>query len=350
MRVCVGCRATVNTGDGHIDCARCKQSYHSLCVNISDKELQKMTAKNKKDWLCPDCVCKIPRGDNSNTPIRASSSTTSTSSNVTTRRNLKESQPGDDDVHNDSVSRSEIRVIINEIMKECTRSITRRLDQIQSDINSFKESLGFYNEYFEKLKSDIETQTTEVRQLKEDNTKLRVEVNTLTTRLTQLDQISRSANLELQCVPEHKNENVVKIVQQLGRAISCPIDEKDISHCTRVAKINQQSSRPRTILIRLSTPRLRDKLLAASMEYNKKNPGNKLNTSHLGICDDKKPAVYLVENLSPENKALHAAARARARELSYKFVWVRAGRVFMRKTDTSEFVCVRNMEMLQGLV
>jgi hypothetical protein len=112
----------MNAGERYIDCARCTQSYHGLCANISDKELQKMTIRMKKDWLCPDCVCKIPKGDNSNTPIRASPATTSTSSNVTLRRNFTGSQPPEDDNEYtdeaDTIPCSELRMITNEIIKE----------------------------------------------------------------------------------------------------------------------------------------------------------------------------------------------------------------------------------------
>ncbi|CAK1578105.1 unnamed protein product [Parnassius mnemosyne] len=241
MRTCVGCRDTVRSGDGYIVCATCKQYYHRLCVNISDIELNGMAVELKMDWLCPDCVCRRPRGDNSNTPIRGSPWTASIPTNVTMRRRPAEHPQVDE--HIDCVSRSLIRIIINEIVKEYTSNITRQLNFIHADINSFKESLTFFNEHFEKMKADLNTQTSELQQLKEENTKLCAEVNSLTSRVNLIDQISRSANLELQYVPEHKNENVMNVVQQLGRAVNCPVGESDISHCTRIAKMNQQSSR-----------------------------------------------------------------------------------------------------------
>lgn len=364
----------VNKGEGYIDCAQCKQSYHTLCVNISNVELLKMSATDKRLWECPGCVCKRPKGNNKDSPLRgergpsaghsdtggsagasvttlaATAAAASQSSNVTVRPSKVPPQPSRHNQAGDSVSRSEIRKIINDIMQECTQNITKQLNEIHADITSFKESLTFFNEHFEKMKDEINTQKSDMRILKEENSSLRTEVNKLAARVNQMDQISRAANLELQCVPEHKTENVVKIVEQLGRTINCPVTKGDISHCTRIAKMNQQSSRPRSILIRLGSPQLRDKFLAAAIEYNKKNPRDKLNASHLGLSDEQKSAIYLVENLSPENKALHAAARVRGRELNYKFVWVRGGRVFMRKTDTTEYVCVRNVDMLRDLV
>lgn len=68
----------------------------------------------------------------------------------------------------------------------------------------------------------------------------------------------------------------------------------------------------------------------------------------MGIAGDKSP-VYVCEHLSPANKALHAAARIRSRELGYKFVWVRNGHIFMRKDETSRFIHIKNKQTLVAL-
>ncbi|XP_075990333.1 uncharacterized protein LOC142985985 [Anticarsia gemmatalis] len=184
--------------------------------------------------------------------------------------------------------------------------------------------------------------------LKKENESLRIELNILSSRVRTMDQLSRSSNLELQCVPEHKSENLLNTVKQLGRVVNCPINDSDILYCSRVAKNNPKSSRPRTILVKLITPRLRDSLLASTIMYNKDHPKEKLNSSSLGI-DDKKSAIYVSENLTMENKSLHAAARLRAKQLNYKYVWVRGGRIYVRKGPEFESVYIRNSDTLNKL-
>ena len=58
-------------------------------------------------------------------------------------------------------------------------------------------------------------------------------------------------------------------------------------------------------------------------------------------------SVYVSEHLSPANKSLHAAARLKAKELNYKFTWIRNGRIFVRKDESSEFILIRNTESLK---
>lgn len=95
---------------------------------------------------------------------------------------------------------------------------------------------------------------------------------------------------------------------------------------------------------------VRDQLLASVKNYNKsKKPEDKLNTSHIGLSCEKKP-IYVIEHLSPSNKALHAAARLRAKEKKYKYVWIRNGKIFVRKADHSDFIMIKDTSSLEKIV
>lgn len=244
--------------------------------------------------------------------------------------------------------RDEMRFIMDEFMEKFKNTLNVEIRELRDQITDFKDSLGFLSAQYDSMNSDMVAQNSIIKQLKTENQQLRSEVNVLSNRVRQMDQLSRSANLEIQCVPEHKAENVLSIVRQLGQVVKYPISDSDISYCSRVAKSNPKSSRPRTILAKFNTPRTRDSLLAATIQYNKDHPDEKLNTSILGL-DDKKIAVFVTENLTVENKNLHAAARLRAKELNYKFVWVRGGRVYMRKSVETETVFIRNMDSINIL-
>lgn len=52
--------------------------------------------------------------------------------------------------------------------------------------------------------------------------------------------------------------------------------------------------------------------------------------------------IYVMKNV-------HAAARAKAKDLNYKFVWVKGGNVYMRKTESSEYKLIKSVESLSLL-
>ncbi|KAG8250378.1 hypothetical protein J6590_103211 [Homalodisca vitripennis] len=54
-----------------------------------------------------------------------------------------------------------------------------------------------------------------------------------------------------------------------------------------------------------------------------------LSTRHIGATDDR--SIYVNESLSPARRALYALARKYQREKNFKFLWVRNGKIFLRK-------------------
>lgn len=306
-------------------------------------------------WLCPLCMSKQPRGDNCDAATRPStpSSLAEASFNVTKRK-----MPSKQDIpsssiemtSNDYVPRSELRQLIRDEMLDVVNTqIKNSLNEINEQRGSFGKFMDFISDKFDKFTEDFNRQAQELASLKKENTTLRSELDLLKNKVSQLDQLSRASCLEIQCVPEKKSENILNIVKTLGRTINYSITDQDIQYCSRVAKLNPNSPRPRAIITKFVSPRIRDCVLSAVADYNKKHSRDRLNTHNLGFTSEEKSPVFVIENLSPENKQLHAAARKRGKELNYRFVWVRAGRIYMRKSETSETVFIRNSDMLDNL-
>lgn len=112
---------------------------------------------------------------------------------------------------------------------------------------------------------------------------------------------------------------------------------------------SSRTSRPRTVIAKLRSPRCRDDLLAAVSKYNRDHKNEKLNSSLIGI-GGKKSAIFVGEHLTPERRSLYAAARLKSKEIGYKFVWVRNGKILMRKAENMPAVIITNLEYLNKLV
>ncbi|XP_030025919.1 uncharacterized protein LOC115444322 [Manduca sexta] len=329
-----------------------------------------MSKEQKGAWKCPACRSMQPKTSCIDTPLRPPPrcndnkstalapgpdyATSPAYDNVTIRSKTRGTiEPPSCTLHCEETMRALIRQELKDVLSgyidEHLKEPLQGIKSIGEALQSIKESMEFINHKFEELKTECITNSKKIRDLVVENEGLISTVRTLTARVNQIDQLSRSANLEIQCVPESRSENVFKIVEQLGRTVKCNISENDIQYCSRIAKKTSQSSRPRSILLKLNSTRLRDALLAAVIKYNRSNPTEKLQTRDLGIGGSKSLPVFVSEHLSPEMKSLHAAARQRGRELQYKYVWTRAGRIYMRKEDTSPYIYVKDQETLDRL-
>ena len=292
-----------------------------------------------------------PTNKTENTPLR----------NVSNARGNKRQALGSPpQATTDVLSRNDVREIIEEVMKtelslmlskfndNMNNILNRELKPIKEKIASMDDSMKFMNSQYEDLLKEHAASKEAIKELHRENNDMKNNISVLKVRFDQLEQQARSNNVEIQCLPEKKQEHLFEIVSELSKVVGCIMQDKDILHCTRIAKLKPDNTRPRSIVVQFASPRVRDQFLASTINFNKSNKENKLNSSHLGYPGPK-TAIFVTEHLSPTNKALHAAARIRAKELGYQFIWVRGGRIFMRKNQESEHILVRNMETLSKL-
>ncbi|CAK1596675.1 unnamed protein product [Parnassius mnemosyne] len=339
-------------------CAKCKHGYHRACLKSTGQF--STNTESTTEWMCPACTSRRPKGNSENTPVRNKNTLVGSEQNVTKRSTKrvavsslnteKSSQLNDIREMVSETVRAEMKEMLTQMRTSIKSVLNSELKVIREEITDMKNSINFINSQYEDFLKEHCANLTAVKDLKENNTKLEATINALNTRVNELEQRTRYNNLELQCVPERKNENLIKIVEQLGSVIGLDITSDKIANVTRVAKVNRQSTRPRSVIVQFNSPLTRDSVMAAVIKYNKSNPRDKLNTSHIGIgLSEEKQPIYIMEHLSPGNKALHAAARLKAKEKDYKYVWVRNGRILIRKDDNSDYKVVKNMDFLSNL-
>ncbi|KAF9405079.1 hypothetical protein HW555_014025 [Spodoptera exigua] len=339
-----GCCDQVVVNEKYATCVKCHKKYHYNCLSLKEKY------NVPNDWQCPTCINSGPKISKSDsTPLRNVS---------TTRGNKRPALGSPPKTDNITLSCDDIRQLIQdavkkeqaEMLSKFTETLNRQLQPIKEQMDKMDKSMLFMNSQYEDLLKEYCASKETVKELQKENLEMKMCINDLSSRVNQLEQQTRSIfqNIEIQCLPEKKQENLLQIVTQLSKVVGSGIVDSDIKYCTRVAKQSSTNSRPRSIVVQLASPRTRDQFLAATIKYNKSNPDNKLNTSHLGYAGPKSP-IFITEHLSTTNKALHTAARIKAKELGYQFVWVRGGRIFIRKEQESEHILVRSKDTLNKL-
>lgn len=70
MLHCAGCRGEISSDAAYMTCTKCKQIFDILCTNYSESMYTSFTSEFKKSWVCVECRSKIPKGDNTQTPVR----------------------------------------------------------------------------------------------------------------------------------------------------------------------------------------------------------------------------------------------------------------------------------------
>ncbi|XP_041973466.1 uncharacterized protein LOC121729133 [Aricia agestis] len=322
---CAGCFTALPKRE-FLNCLKCKQKYDLKCAGLSKKQFNAMEQAHKNTWKCSGCIDDTQQLNLSSNSDLSDSSTDSIVSNTT----LRARSPSSGRQNYVTIARlCEIlqRVMSTAMNTTISRLVTSELKSINEKVSSFQEALNFFNAQFESMKISLEHSTSTIANLTKDNEHLKTTVKELTSRLNTVELHMRESNLEINGIPEHRSENLYDTAIQLAKAVDSPLQKEDIQHVTRVAKLSNENNRPRSVIVKLHSPRVRDTVLAAVTKFNKSNPQNKLNSHHLGIGGTQSP-VFVSEHLIPAGKYLHAATRKKVKEIGYKFVWVRNGRVF----------------------
>lgn len=340
-----GCCAPTkeNEGKSFVRCTICKKVFHHDCLALDP-------SSDRTSWACSTCNSKTPE-----------SNQVFFNTNITVRSHKRQALQSPPDVSSSPVTEEGVRSIVTEVLQanmDCMLEkinlnmkmlLMQELNAMREQIAGYKNSVDYISQQYDDLLQDKKQLEEQVRSLQKENRSKSTIINDLAKRLNMLEQHARSSNIEIQCVPEHRSENVVNTVFQLSKVIKCEVKETDIQLCTRTAKKDKENSRPRSILVKFNSPRLRDSFLAAAIQYNKSHPNDKLNASHLGIATTTPSPVFVAEHLSSENKALHAATRLRAKELKYKFVWIRYGKIFTKKDESTPSIWINSLEKLNSL-
>lgn len=343
---CAGC-LTIIENRKILKCVMCDGSYDLICGNVSEKRYLSFygaSSTTKKEWTCPKCNFKRPKGDNSNTPIRMDKDTHDLAQEDSPTNNVTQRSKSRSGNQVNSPGYMDFATIRNEIRA----AIRAELAPVKEQLVELRDSVQYISNQYDDLIKSTEAIMEDYKNLKSECQQLRTTVTALNDRLETMEQYLRESNIEVQGVPQHKNENVVSVVKKIADVVSFKLGDADILKCSRVASVNKNTNKPRAIIVKLKSTRCRDEFYSAVARFNKSKPDSKLDSSMLGIGGDKS-FIYVSEHLSPANKALHAATRAKARELSYKFVWVRNGRIFIRKNETSGFIHVKNREVLEKM-
>jgi hypothetical protein len=370
---CNACRCSLEP-NSFLHCRLCKSDYHYKCLNIKSSQFASLSEEFLLSWVCPACTNVTRRNkSNCNTPVRrnqlleeslnmslevdhvAACSEGATAPEIGTPNMFDSSVTLDkisqmmDEKLNTTFSHymTNLRSALKSDIEQMVRSETgKAIKELKQDFTATTDFLGAEQK---DLKVELDKQTKNIRELERVNCDLQKQIRQMGDKLTSVENLSRSLNIEIQAVPEKKNENVLSLFKKLCEIVNVNIDDFAIRACRRVAKMNSGSARPRNILVTLDSSRRRDLIISSVQRYNKNHPDSMLSAGALGIDAGSADRIYVAEHLSPEMKKLHAETRKFAQDNNYKFVWIRFGKIYIRKDDISSAVQIRSSDFLKKI-
>lgn len=289
---CQTCLKALGKTSLKLKCEECKSEFHPNCCKMSKADVECLSAEGLV-WRCKPCESQRRRS---------------------MRFDLQ------------SVSGN---LSLEDIMKGITE-MREDHKQFVTDINvayeKLNDKLEESIELFKKQTEELRAYKEEVEQLKGENYQLKKKNFELEIRMMDSEQYSRRNCIEIQGVPMEPKEDVVEIVKSVGAALDITLDDNMIDNCHRLGKQTTERGPP-GIIVKLV------RRLDAEEILRKRRIKRTLSTRHMGLKSDT--PVYINESLCPAKKVLFARARDVKREKDFKYLWVRSGKIFLRKSDES---------------
>lgn len=312
----------------YMECSRCKNSFDLLCINIPKDSFDRFSQSYKDVWLCPSCVCALPKGDNTSTPVRNPKSSSNLNdkyicSNVNQTRGSRSQGAKAKNAKYDSPPNPDLGTLMSEL-----HLLRLELAEVKEQNHEIKNQMSNLSD---NLNKTVQEHSNKIRNAEREIVTLKASVGLLQQQLASRDQENLRNDLEIIGIAEQKSENLQQIVLDASQKLGIPLLESDINDVFRVgpkgSKVRKSSAEelPRPIVAQLLRRRKAEELLKAAK--------NRRSLTSVDIVDGQPTPLYINERLTKDNRQLFRQARSRTKEYKFRYCWVRGGSIFVRKAD-----------------
>jgi hypothetical protein len=298
MAACGICNKLFKPKQLKVNCTDCSRDFHGSCANMSKNDIEYLANENLP-WRCDPCAASRRSSLRLETQV--------TEGNITLEDVMK---------------------AINDLKKQQTNTIK----EFNTSYETLNEKIDINTAAVKKQTETMESYLKQIEQLQNENKHLKEKVKLLEDRLDESEQYSRRNCVEIQGVAVQDN-SVLGTVKSVGSALGMDITDSMIDACHTLPR-KPDSSSPPGIIVKFV------RRLDAECLLSKKREKKDLSTRHLGLSNDH--PIYINESLSPARRRLLALARQARRKHGYKWLWVRGGKIFIRKDDNGPVTVVKS--------
>lgn len=241
-----------------------------------------------------------------------------------------------DDINN--IIKKDLDTIKSEIL-----TINYKQSQFFDDLVNVKSSLELLIKGHDDLNDRVTKVTASTSSNAQECSALQAEIAKLQHESNAQQQRERSNNLEIMGVPDKMNENLHTYVEKIAHFAGVQLNSQDIIYVIRIQPRNANTGRPKNIIAKFNSKMLRDSILSGI----RKKKG--LTTADIGISGSLH-RIYLNEHLTLSNKILYKTTRETAKVKKFQYTWIRDGKIFVRKNDTSPPIFIKDSTRLNEII
>ncbi|XP_046671014.1 uncharacterized protein LOC124361022 [Homalodisca vitripennis] len=294
MADCAKCLKPISkTGKNSVkvDCVECKKPFHCKCVDLTPEDI-KYYEDNQSIWRCSPC------------------------SKERRKSMAIESRSGS------SITYDDIYSLVTDLRKDLKGIETNLGKSINTAFEEIRETKSLVSKHNEEMAALLEL----LNKLTVENSELKNRVSMLESRMEDNEQYSRRDTIVIHGVPVEKGEQVLEVVKSVGKALDLTIDNSMVSACHRL-RSRDGADKPPGIIVKMT------RRMDAESLLQRRRVKRNFSTHHIGLTASPAQPIYINESLCPGRRRLLNAARDVKREKQYTYLWIRGGKILMRKAE-----------------
>lgn len=335
---CHACGDTNPQDPVNLACTKCKNKFHTLCVQIDQETFEQLTEVQLRNWLCPVCMCSLPKSGNLETAVSSSPARLS-SPYVNTKRGAQSKTQCENIPSPDRTLQmlSEIKQLTAHVFKQ-----NQDVGLLRQDLLEVKQQLSSISQLSEKIQT-FEFKITE--QAVEINL-LRIALKTTEAIINAQEQSNLRKELEIAGIPEVESENPYHLALTTAKKLGVELLDTDIDFVHRTGpkqkSFENKNHLPRTIALRLIRQSKRDELIKAAK--------SRRNLTSENLVQGPLSKVYVNERLTKTNRLLFRESRKRATQHGFRFCWISNGHIYVRQAERKPAIQIKMYEDLDKAV
>lgn len=155
------------------------------------------------------------------------------------------------------------------------------------------------------------------------------------------EEFIRKNSLEISGVPEEKGEEIFEVIKKVGKGLGINVTPEMLEVYHRSGAESQTSDKPRGIVVKFARKKHKEEFL------QKRRLKRVLRTKDVDLSGDS--CIYINEILSDECRKVLNAARLVKKEKGFKYLWVRNGKVLLRKEENGNVITLSSLEQVAAL-
>ncbi|XP_045485926.1 uncharacterized protein LOC123689655 [Pieris rapae] len=302
--------------DGAV-CSLCKQTFHYNCIGITEGGYRKL-GDRKSTWRCPKCksggLCLQV-----NTPTL--SPTHEPSSKIL----------------------EEIRTLSSRMtaFEELVGQIKLMRDEFSELKSSVVEASTIIKDFGLRLQN-MEDRLLEVEKTKELINGLQSRVDVLECERDAAEQWNRMNNVELKGIPQTANENLLDLIVSIGSKVNFAVTKQQLNFIARTP--SRDYNHPKPIVACFNSRYVKENFVTAVRSFNRESA---LSANLLGLRGSAK--IFANDHLTTRNKVLLNKTKQLAKEMGWRYVWVKHCKIQARRSDSSPVCVIKSDKDLQKI-